>query len=348
MASLPAPTVPRVQLGSQGLEVSAQGLGCMGMSAFYGPPKADEDMIHLIRHAMELGVTFFDTADAYGPFTNEILLGKAIKGIRDKVQIATKFAFYQDENGNRSIRGEPEYVQACCEASLKRLDVECIDLYYQHRLDPKVPIEITVGEMKKLVEEGKVKYLGLSEASASEIRRAHAVHPITAVQVEWSLWVRDIEDEVIPTCRELGIGVVPYSPLGRGFLAGVRPDQLGDGDFRKHFVPMLQGENFEKNKVYLQRVMEIAEQKNCSPNQLALAWVQHKGAVPIPGTTKKANLESNVASLFIKLSDKELEELEAAVPREGIVGDRYYNLGMQYTWLHASTPLLSSWKAANA
>ncbi|KAH9570458.1 hypothetical protein CY35_02G041600 [Sphagnum magellanicum] len=254
MASLPAPTVPRVQLSSQGLE-------------------AEEDMIHLIRHAVELGITFFDTADAYGPFNNEILLGKAIKGIRDKIQIATKFAFYQDENGNRSVRGEPEYVPACCKASLKRLDVECIDLYYQHRLDPKVPIEITgaLEIIKSLCwgdEEaggrGKVKYLGLSKASASEIRHAHVVHPITAVQVEWSLCVHDIEDE----CKELGIGIVPYSPLGRGFLAGAKPDQLGDGDFRKI-------------KVYLQRVMEIVEQKNCSPIQLALAWVQHKGAVAI-------------------------------------------------------------------
>ncbi|KAL6344127.1 hypothetical protein AAG906_029795 [Vitis piasezkii] len=212
-------SVKRMKLGSQGLEVSAQGLGCMGMSAFYGPPKPEQDMIALIHHAVNSGITFLDTSDIYGPFTNEILLGKALKGgAREKVELATKFGvIYEDRV--RDARGDPAYVRACCEASLKRLEVDCIDLYYQHRIDTRVPIEVTVGELKKLVEEGKIKYIGLSEASASTIRRAHAVHPITAVQLEWSLWSRDVEEDIVPTCRELGIGIVAYSPLGRGFLS---------------------------------------------------------------------------------------------------------------------------------
>ncbi|KAL5542893.1 hypothetical protein UlMin_010603, partial [Ulmus minor] len=227
--------VKRRKLGSQGLEVSAQGLGCMGMSAFYGPPKPESDMIALIHHAINAGVTFLDTADVYGPFTNEILLGKAlIGGVREKVELATKFGgVFAD--GKAEVRGDPGYVRAACEASLKRLDVDCIDLYYQHRIDTRVPIEVTAGELKKLVEEGKIKYIGLSEASASTIRRAHAVHPVTAVQLEWSLWSRDAEEEIIPTCRELGIGIVAYSPLGRGFLSSGPNliENLSDGDWRK-------------------------------------------------------------------------------------------------------------------
>ncbi|KAL8110241.1 hypothetical protein AgCh_026092 [Apium graveolens] len=227
--------VPRMKLGSQGLEVSAQGLGCMGMSAFYGPPKPDADMINLIHHAIKIGVTFLDTSDVYGPHTNEILLSMALKdGVRDRVELATKFGI--SWGGQiREIRGDPEYVRAACEASLKRLQLDCIDLYYQHRVDTRVPIEVTMGEMKKLVEEGKIKYVGLSEASASTIRRAHAVHPITAVQLEWSLWSRDVEEDVIPTCRELGIGIVAYSPLGRGFLSGGSNMvvSLSKDDFRK-------------------------------------------------------------------------------------------------------------------
>ncbi|CAM6040112.1 unnamed protein product [Sphagnum compactum] len=341
--------VPRTKLGSQGLEVSSLGLGCMGMSAFYGPARPEDEMVDLIRYAVEkLGVTFLDTSDAYGPFTNEVLVGKAIKGIRDKVQIATKFALAIDKDGNRVVRGDPEYVRAACEASLKRLDVEQIDLYYQHRVDTKVPIEITIGEMKKLVEEGKVKYLGLSEASPSEIRRAHAVHPITAVQLEWSLWVRDSEESVIPTCRELGIGVVPYSPLGRGFLAGMKPENLAENDFRKS-VPLLQQENFEKNKILLEQVSKIAEKKKCSLSQLALAWVLHKGGngtVPIPGTTKKANLEANVGAVSVKLSEEEMQELESAIPPEAVSGERYHPAFMAYSWLYARSPPLSSWKGA--
>ncbi|KAH0434638.1 hypothetical protein IEQ34_026787 [Dendrobium chrysotoxum] len=212
--------IGRIKLGSQGLEVSAQGLGCMGMSAFYGPPKPELDMIDLIHHAIRSGVTFLDTSDIYGPFTNETLIGKALReGWREKVELATKFGIRDGGNGNREVRGEPAYVRAACEGSLKRLGVDCIDLYYQHRIDTRVPIEVTMGELKKLVEEGKIKYIGLSEASASTIRRAHAVHPITAIQLEWSLWTRDSEKEIIPTCRELGIGIVAYSPLGRGFLS---------------------------------------------------------------------------------------------------------------------------------
>ena len=214
MAHLPA--IPRIKLGSQGLEVSAQGLGCMGMSAFYGPPKPEQEMIDLIHYAVDKGVTFLDTADVYGPHTNEILVGKAIKGIRHKVEIATKFGGKVDGS---KIQGDPAYVRAACEASLKRLDIDCIDLYYQHRVDVTVPIEATMGELKKLVEEGKIKYVGLSEPSASTIRRAHAVHPITAVQVEWSLWTRDVEEQIISTCRELGIGIVTYSPVARGFFS---------------------------------------------------------------------------------------------------------------------------------
>ncbi|KAK1405021.1 putative aldo-keto reductase 2 [Heracleum sosnowskyi] len=216
--------VPRMKLGSQGLELSAQGLGCMGMSAAYGPPKPDDEMIHLIHYAIQSGITFLDTSDIYGPHTNEILLSKALKdGVRDKVELATKFGFssFRMDSQIREVRGDPEYVRAACEASLKRLQLDCIDLYYQHRVDTRVPIEVTMGEMKKLVEEGKVKYAGLSEASASTIRRAHSVHPITAVQLEWSLWSRDVEEDIIPTCRELGIVIVAYSPLGRGFFSYV-------------------------------------------------------------------------------------------------------------------------------
>ncbi|CAI9117472.1 OLC1v1018870C1 [Oldenlandia corymbosa var. corymbosa] len=227
--------VPRIKLGSQGLQVSAQGLGCMGMSAFYGPPKPEPEMIELIHYAIDRGITHLDTAEMYGPYTNEILLGKALQGgLREKVEVATKFGV-RLVDGKREVCGDPEYVRAACEGSLKRLGVDCIDLYYQHRIDTRLPIEVTIGELKKLVEEGKIKYIGLSEASASTIRRAHAVHPVTAVQLEWSLWSRDVEEEIIPTCRELGIGIVAYSPLGRGFFStGPKLlENLAEGDFRK-------------------------------------------------------------------------------------------------------------------
>ncbi|KAJ7300216.1 hypothetical protein O6H91_07G049800 [Diphasiastrum complanatum] len=344
MASLPV--VPRIKLGSQGLEVSAQGLGCMGMSAFYGPPKPEADMIELIHYAVGKGVTFLDTSDVYGPHTNEILVGKAIKGIRDKVQLATKFALGVDDEHKFCIRGDPGYVRAACEASLRRLDVDYIDLYYQHRLDPKVPIEVTVGAMKKLVEEGKVKYIGLSEASASEIRRAHSVHPITAVQLEWSLWSRDVEEDVVPTCRELGIGIVPYSPLGRGFFSGKAVvEEIADGDSRKT-MPRFRPENLECNKVFYDQLCALGETKKATPGQLALAWVHHQGqdVSPIPGTTKIKNLEENIGAIGIKLSQEELKELEDAVPIDAIAGDRHVN--MPITWRHMSTPPLSSWKEA--
>ncbi|XP_077211050.1 putative aldo-keto reductase 2 [Tasmannia lanceolata] len=338
--------VRRMKLGSQGLEVSAQGLGCMGMSAFYGPPKPEPDMIALIRHAIESGVTFLDTSDFYGPYTNEVLIGKALKGVKEKVELATKFGISWAADGKTPIiRGDPAYVRASCEASLKRLNVDCIDLYYQHRIDTSVPIEITMGELKKLVEERKIKYIGLSEASASTIRRAYAVHPITAIQLEWSLWTRDAEEEVIPTCRELGIGIVAYSPLGRGFL-GAGPkmvDNLQEGDHRKH-LPRYQGENLEHNARVFERVNEMARRKGCTAAQLALAWVHHQGSdvCPIPGTTKITNFNLNVGALSVKLTPEEMVELESLVAEDGFKGDRYQ--GKSLTWKESETPPLASWK----
>ncbi|XP_074306863.1 putative aldo-keto reductase 4 [Silene latifolia] len=340
-----ATLVRRIKLGSQGLEVSAQGLGCMGMSAFYGPPKPDEDMIALIHHAVDSGITLLDTSDMYGPHTNEVLLGKALKdGWREKVELASKFGInFMD--GKREIRGDPEYVRAACEGSLKRLGVDCIDLYYQHRIDTKLPIEVTMGELKKLVEEGKIKYIGLSEASASTIRRAHAVHPITAVQLEWSLWTRDAEEEVIPTCRELGIGIVAYSPLGRGFLSSgpKMVENFTKDDFRQ-YMPRFQPENIEHNKLVFERVSEIATKKGCTPAQLALAWVHHQGddVCPIPGTTKIENLNQNIGALSVKLTSEEIAELESLVSADIVKGDRYGALSS--TWKNSETPPLSSWK----
>ncbi|XP_077243441.1 putative aldo-keto reductase 2 [Tasmannia lanceolata] len=338
--------VRRMKLGSQGLEVSAQGLGCMGMSAFYGKPKPEPDMIALIQHAVESGVTFLDTSDFYGPFTNEILIGKALKGIRHKVELATKFAISWAADGvTPVVRGDPAYVRACCEASLKRLDIDCIDLYYQHRVDKSVPIEVTVGELKKLVEEGKIKYIGLSEASASTIRRAHAVHPITAVQLEWSLWTRDIEEDIVPTCRELGIGIVPYSPLGRGFFTSGPKfvDNLEEGDGRR-YGERFQGENLEHNARVFERITEIATRKGCTPSQLALAWVQHQGSdvCPIPGTTKIENFNQNVAALSVKLTPEDMAELESLAAADAFKGDRYP--GTALTYKDSETPPLDSWK----
>ncbi|XP_020111574.1 probable aldo-keto reductase 2 [Ananas comosus] len=335
--------VRRMRLGSQGLEVSAQGLGCMGMSAFYGPPKPEADMVALIRHAVRSGVTFLDTSDVYGPFTNEILLGKALEdGMRQKVELATKFGI-RYSNGVRDICGDPAYVRAACDASLQRLGVDCIDLYYQHRVDTRVPIEVTMGELKKLVEEGKIKYIGLSEASASTIRRAHAVHPITAVQLEWSLWTRDAEEDIIPTCRELGIGIVAYSPLGRGFFSSGPKilESLSERDFRKT-NPRFQPENLETNALIFERVNEMAARKGCTPSQLALAWVHHQGSdvCPIPGTTKIENFNQNVGALSVKLTPQEMAELESYAA--AVKGDRYPS-GMS-TWRNSETPHLSSWK----
>ncbi|XP_047948542.1 auxin-induced protein PCNT115-like [Salvia hispanica] len=340
-----AVNMPKIKLGSQGFEVSKQGLGCLGMSAFYGPPKPDADMIKLIHHAIHSGVTFLDTSDLYGPHANEILIGKASKGrMRDKVQLATKFGMiFQD--GKVEVRGDPAYVRSSCESSLKRLDVDCIDLYYAHRIDTRVPIEVTMGELKKLVEEGKIKYIGLSEASASTIRRAHAVHPITALQIEWSLFSRDVEEELIPTCRELGIGIVSYSPLGLGFLS-VGPkclEEASEGDFRKSaYFPRFQGENLESNKLLYEKIREMATSKGCSPSQLALAWVHHQGddVVPIPGTTKIENFNDNIGALSVKLSPEEMTLLSSLA--ENVKGERL--ITTVHTWKHADTPPLESWK----
>jgi aryl-alcohol dehydrogenase-like predicted oxidoreductase len=317
-------------LGTQGLEVSELGLGCMGMSDFYGGRDEDE-AIATIHRALELGVTFLDTADMYGPFTNELLVGRAITARPDDVQLATKFGIQRsaDDPTARSIVGSPEYVHQACDASLERLGVDHIDLYYQHRVDPSTPIEETVGAMKELVEAGKVRHLGLSEASAETIRRAHAVHPITALQSEWSLWTRDPEDEVLPTVRELGIGFVAYSPLGRGFLSGrIRStDDLADDDFRK-FHPRFQGENFERNLDLVAKVDEIATAKGATPGQLALAWVLAQGddVVPIPGTTRPAHLEENVGALDVELTADDLAQLEEAFPKGATAGDRYADM----------------------
>lgn len=344
MASKPS-CVGRIKLGGEGLEVSKQGLGCMGMSNVYGRPKPDKEMIDLIHHAVDSGITFLDTADIYGPYLNEILLGKALKGIRDKVQLATKFGAH-NEDGKHYIRGDPAYVRAACEASLERLGVDYIDLYYQHRTDPTIPIEVTVGELKKLVEEGKIKYIGLSEASASTIRRAHVVHPITAIQLEWSLWSRDVEKEIIPTCRELGIGIVSYSPLGKGFfsLGAKVVEGLEDDDFRKTSQPRLEGENLDHNKTLFENLNKLSFTKGCTPGQMALAWVHHQGedVVPIPGTTKVSNFDENVSALSIELTEEEIQGLNTLFHIDAIAGERYSDAILVYS--QRETPPLSSYQ----
>ena len=316
-------------LGTQGLVVSELGLGCTGMSEFYGTADED-DSIATIHHAIELGVTFLDTADMYGPFTNERLVGRAIAARRDQVTLATKFGNERAEDSTRlGVNGRPEYVRKACDASLDRLGVEHIDLYYQHRVDPDTPVEETWGAMRELVEAGKVRYLGISEAAPETIRRAHEVHPITALQTEYSLWIRDVEDEILPMVRELDIGFVAYSPLGRGFLTEriQRFEDLPEGDFRRS-SPRFQGENFEKNLELVDRVKEIAYEKGVAASQLALAWLLHQGEdiVPIPGTKRREYLEENVAAVGITLTDEELTRIDKVAPKGAASGERYSDM----------------------
>ena len=330
----PAITTSKTRrLGSQGLQTSALGLGCMGMSEFYGPSNEKESIV-TIHRALELGINMLDTADMYGPFKNEELVGRAIKGKRDRVIVATKFGNVRDPKDptKRSINGRPEYVKQACEGSLKRLGVETIDLYYQHRVDPNTPIEDTVGAMADLVRQGKVRYLGLSEASVNTIRKAHKVHPITAVQTEYSLWTRDPEEGLLDALRTLGVGFVAYSPLGRGFLTGQikRIEDLSEDDFRRQ-NPRFQGENFKKNLELVAKVEEIAKEHKCTPAQLALAWVLAQGddIVPIPGTRHPKRVEENVGALNVVLSENDLRRIDAAAPKGAAAGARYAEGGMK-------------------
>jgi aryl-alcohol dehydrogenase-like predicted oxidoreductase len=324
--------IAKRRLGQNGPEVSAIGLGCMGMSEFYAGG-SEAESVATIHHALDRGVTVLDTADMYGWGSNEELVGGAIRGRRDEVFLATKFGNVRGPNGEfLGVRGDSDYVRSACEASLKRLGIEAIDLYYQHRVDTKVPIEDTVAEMARLKEEGKIRFLGLSEAAPNTIRKAHAVHPITAVQTELSLWSRDAEAEVIPTVRELGIGYVAYSPLGRGFLSGrfKSPDDFPDGDFRKNH-PRFQGENFEKNIQLVREVEKMAQEKGCTTAQLALAWVLAQGEdiVPIPGTKHVKYLDENIGALEVRLSGDDLKRLDAILPPGAAAGERYHARGME-------------------
>jgi aryl-alcohol dehydrogenase-like predicted oxidoreductase len=314
------------KLGSQGLVVSELGLGCMGMSQFYGP-RDDAESTATLERAIELGVDFFDTADIYGSGHNEELVGKVLRKHRNRVVIATKFGNLVLPDGTRAINGRPEYVRSACDASLKRLGVDHVDLYYQHRVDKNVPIEETVGAMADLVRQGKVRYLGLSEASAKTVRRAHAVHPISALQSEYSLWTRDYEDEVIPTLRELGVGFVPFSPLGRGLLSGALKELPAD-DMRRKISPRFEGDNLDRNLKVVARLKELAQEKGITPSQLALAWVLAQGddIVPIPGTKRRKYLEENIAAADVKLSKSDLARIEDAAPKGFAAGGRYHDM----------------------
>lgn len=320
----------QVSLGNEGLKVSRMGLGCMGMSDFYKGIGSETDSIKTIHHALERGLNFLDTADMYGPFTNEVLVGKAIRDRRDKVVLATKFGNERSADGKfLGVNGRPEYVKKCCHDSLKRLGVEVIDLYYQHRVDPKVPIEETVGAMKDLYNEGKIRFIGLSEAAPETIKKAHRVHPVSALQTEYSLWTRDAEEEVLPLIRKLGIGYVAYSPLGRGFLTGQfkTPADIPEGDYRKNH-PRFQGENFQKNLELVRRVEDMAAKYKKTPAQIALAWLLSRGddIVPIPGTRRSDRLDENLGALEVHMSEEDLMSLTSAFPMNAVHGARYADM----------------------
>lgn len=334
--------VPRVELGSQGLEVSRVGFGCGSLSGILNAPLSHEAGGAILKEAFNRGITFFDTADLYGEGGhNEIMIGKALKDLpRERVQLATKFGISMANMSQVQVRGDPEYVRKCIEASLRRLDVDYIDLYYQHRVDKSVPIEDTMGELKKLVEEGKIRYIGLSEASVDTIKRAHAVHPITAVQMEYSLWCREIEEDVIPLCRELGIGIVAYSPLGHGFFGGKGMVESLPSESLLTLHPRFTGDNQEKNKAIYNRFASLAAKHSCTPPQLALARLLHQGedVVPIPATTKIGNLEANIGSLAVKLKAEDLKEIAAAIPVDEVGGEREYGIFAKYVYKTANTP----------
>lgn len=335
--------VPRVKLGNQGLEVSRLGFGCAGLSGMLNAPLSHEDGCSIIKEAFSKGVTFFDTSDVYGyKHDNEIMIGKALEQLpREQVQLATKFGVrFTPDRMKVIVNGTPEYVRECCEASLERLGVDYIDLYYQHRVDTSVPIENTMGELKKLVEEGKIKYIGLSEASVDTVRRAHAIHPITAVQMEYSLWTREIEDDIIPICRELGIGIVSYAPLGHGFFGGKAVVESLPTNSAMNRHPRFIGGNLEKNKLLYNRFASLAAKNSCTPPQLALAWLLHQedGVVPIPGTTKTKNLDANIESLEVKLSHEDVKEISNAIPADEVNGEREISILSGYCYKLINTP----------